>query len=304
MKKTIVIRVDGGICAQIAFVSMGMNLAAKFGEAVVVKYDLSWYRDWGKDLDGLQVRNWDFPKAFPYVPCEEASPEEIRRLMRWHKSKGRNVENFRPPLYIGGYPDRYPGMCRLASVLRGHFRPQLDEVSVRWLDEIARGHVCAVHVRRGDLAAFNPAYGKPATAEYFSRAIGIVRSIDPEAEFLFFSDDPAWVRNELFASLPGNVRKEVVEGHDSSVGYQDLYLISKCRHVISSSGSLGVFGAVLAEDCRTLVMNRNREYAFKYLKNVIYLNDSYHEEGLPGVSSGGGWLRRLWRTLRNGRRVA
>lgn len=278
-RRQIVVRVDGGICSQISSVSMGMYLAEKFAGRAEVKYDLAWYRDCGVDMNGTFVRNWDFPKAFPGIACPEATDEESRRLSSRHPSRTADIDAFRPPVYVSGYPDRYPNLCAMAPRLRKAFAPQLDDVCERWLATIAERPTCAVHVRRGDLASFNPAYGNPASVEYFQKAIAIIHGLCPDVRFLFFSDERDWVRDVLLPALPAGTDAALADGHGSDGGYLDLYLISKCDYIVSSSGSFGVFGAVLSDSCRALVMSRNREYAFRYLKNVIYINDTYFEVG-------------------------
>ena len=279
-RKKIIIRVDGGICSQIAFVFAGLYLADKFRNEAVVKFDLSWFRDCGKDMYGKFVRNWDFPKAFPNVACEEATEDEIRRLSRY-ALRSSDIETCRAPLYVGGYPDVYPAMCKMAQSLKSEFTPEMDEVTRRFMAYVAEGPTCAVHVRRGDLSTYSPAYGQPATVDYFKKAVTLIRGLEPATRFLFFSDELDWVEKELLSVLPEGGSYMLAEGHGSDSGYLDLYLISHCDYIISSSGSLGVFGAMLSNTCKALVMNRNRTYAFKYLKNVIYLNDSYFEVGPP-----------------------
>ena len=74
--KNVIIRVDGGICSQIAFVSLGLWLSKNFG--VVVQYDLSWFSEYGKDMNGVFVRNWDMEDAFPELNIDIASREEVR----------------------------------------------------------------------------------------------------------------------------------------------------------------------------------------------------------------------------------
>lgn len=291
-KQKIIVRVDGGICAQVAFVSMGLYLQEKFAGQAVVKYDLSWYREYGKDLTGKFPRNWDAPKAFPGLELPEATEDECNYFSRHYNKCDSEIEGFGYPLYIGGYPNRYPTMCRMAPKLIERFHPNLNESTKRHLEFIAAGLTCAIHVRRGDLAVYNPAYGQPATIDYFTKAVKIIRGLEPNVRFLLFSDEPDWVRNELVPALPKGSEYVVAEGNGSDGGYLDLFLISKCDYIISSSGSLGVFGAVLSQKCRMLVMNRNRTFAFKHLKNVLYLNDSYTEEPKP-PSKSGGFLSRL-----------
>lgn len=76
-KNLVIVRIDGGICSQINFFAYGHAVQNMLGERAKVKYDLSWFKENGKDYFGKFVRNWDFPKAFPDLAVEEASAEEI-----------------------------------------------------------------------------------------------------------------------------------------------------------------------------------------------------------------------------------
>lgn len=276
----IIIRVDGGICSQIAFVSIGRYLQAKYPSAEV-RYDLSWFEDYGKDLNGNFVRNWDFEKAFPSLAIKTASRQEAEKLAKRHPRVGTDVTAYVPPVYVGGYPHFDPILYVEAPRMRDAFCPELGDASRGVLDEIESCEACAIHVRRGDLANYDVVYGKPATAEYFVRAIKIVGALASGVRFFLFSDEPEWVSAKLLPKLPAEFAYKVVMGNGSDRGFEDLFLISRCEHVISSAGSLGVVGALLSRRLRTLVVNRNRECAFKFLKNVIYLNDCYHEFSPP-----------------------
>ena len=60
----------------------------------------------------------------------------------------------------------------------------------------------AVHVRRGDLKVEIPAYGKPASLEYFKSAVTYMQDRDYCLLFFyFFSDEPDWVRDDLFRNF-------------------------------------------------------------------------------------------------------
>ena len=83
-KDLIVVHIDGGICSQINFISYGLALSHMRGDKVKVKYDTSWFREDGKDCNGRFVRNWDFPKAFPGLPIEEATDAEIASVKKHH----------------------------------------------------------------------------------------------------------------------------------------------------------------------------------------------------------------------------
>ena len=91
-KDLIVVHIDGGICSQINFISYGLALSHMRGDKVKVKYDISWFREDGKDINGRFVRNWDFPKAFPGLPIEEATDAEIASVKKRH--------------FVDGFPER------------------------------------------------------------------------------------------------------------------------------------------------------------------------------------------------------
>lgn len=184
-----VIRVDGGICSQLAFVAYGIA-AARTGERI--KYDLTWFRVCGLDVLREQVRNWDIPKLLPGLELSVASDEEVR-LAR----EGRN--GYR---YVSGYPDRDPALLACANLFKPLMKPQLDSASARLLERILNTSSCAIHVRRGDLAEGNSDYGRPTTLDYFKRAISFERSMTAgQVDFYVFTDDAEWCKENIMPLL-------------------------------------------------------------------------------------------------------
>lgn len=302
-KDLIVIRVDGGICSQIAFVALGLQLQTLGNR---VKYDLSWYQHNGKDMTGAFVRNWDFPKAFPSIGIEEATLEEIDYLRTRHFRVGEMVKSFRPPLYIGGYPDRSEAILSKRSTLRDAFKPELDDCMRKSLNEIAAHPSCAVHVRRGDLANVGVYYGGATSTTYFKRAMTMIAGLEPGVKFFFYSDEPDWVRRELLPLVSPD-RAVVMDANGSDKGYLDLYLMAQSEYVIASIGSLGVFAGVLSSRNRMLMLSSVQDWVSGGVPNVCYLNDDYgrravaaRDEMLVGVNEQrlrgvGRHLFRLWR---------
>lgn len=269
----IIVRVDGGICSQIAFVSLGMWLEKEYN--VSVKYDLSWFDTWGKDMNGTFERNWDMIRAFPKLSLDVASTEEVDGAMK----SGVVCEtldgiidfciNRRGDIaYLCGYPNRDDATIHMSRFLKDGFQPQLDEGLVRYRDQLINSESCAVHIRRGDLAVPNPYYGNPTSLQYFKDAIGTVKGLYPDTKFYFFSDEPEWCERNLFSVIGGGDMS--LNGSDK--GYIDLYLMAKCKRIISSHGSLGVYAALLG-DCDLLVMSNKRDWITQCLDRVIYFND-------------------------------
>ena len=273
-KDLIVVHIDGGICSQINFISYGLALSHMRGDKVKVKYDISWFREDGKDINGRFVRNWDFPKAFPGLPIEEATDAEIASVKKRHfvdLSEISSPDEISAPAYLGGFPKGCYNLPGIRELLTEKFSPALDEPSASVAEEIAKGPACAIHVRRGDLSISSVAYGVPCSTEYFAKTIKIVRALEPKARFYFFSDEPDYVQDVLLPALPSDLDSKIVGFNGSDKGYMDLALIAKCGYVIASIGSLGVYGAFLGGG--SLILPKYSLGCFQSMENVIYLNE-------------------------------
>lgn len=285
LKNLVVICVDGGICSQLSFVAFGFYLKSVLGDAVRVKYDLSWYDRFGCDNCGRQARTWSVPKAFPNLGLEIATEAEVRILSRRFAIRDlQSVREMPVPAYLNGYPLEMRGSANTFRSLvrefipKDGFRPVLNEWSARTLALIESGPICGIHVRRGDLADGSPGFGRPTSVSYFLTSIRLVHGINPEAKFLFFSDEPDWVADEIVPCLPDWCRFEVLRGNGSDCGYLDLYLLSRCDYVVSSIGSFGHFAAMLSDKVKWLVMSRRREQVLNTLEHCIYVNDDRETE--------------------------
>lgn len=276
LNNKIIIRVDGGFCSQIAFYALGYDLMQRGYE---VKFDLGWYKESGKDMDGRFDRSFVFDRVFPSLPFSLATEKESRHYRIFHPRKTTDSEKFIPPLYIGGYP-----ICRqflflkYRQTFRKNFQLPSGETPTPILDQIKSAPSCAVHVRRGDLARSTSTFGSPTSVAYFIKAIDIISKIEPSCRFFFFSDEPKWVAENILPALPKSCPCILCDANGSDKGYVDLFLMMYCQHFITSIGSLGFYAAALgASDQSFTVMSRRRDAFIHGLKNVIYLNDGSHD---------------------------
>lgn len=123
----VIIRVDGGIGSQIAFIALGLAFEEK---GIKVKYDLGWFEESGKGFfnpsksyDKVYDLSFDIPRAFPTLFLKIASKEEVAHYSKRYFIDDNNVIMHKPPLYIGGYLGRIFDV-RYASLLREHFKPR------------------------------------------------------------------------------------------------------------------------------------------------------------------------------------
>lgn len=280
----VVVLMDGGVCSQMNQYLLGQCYSKK---GLRVYYDLSFFKDWGSDLNCRFARNFDLLKAFPYLPLKAASKEMIRVYKKKYCIIGNNTEGclrlndysflqYKSPLYLGGYY-QLPSKLWLEA-FHFHFKlvPEiLNAPNARLYDAIRiKSSAIAVHVRRGDLKKEVFAYGKPATLGYFQRAVRFFHDKEPSSYFYFFSDEPDWVAAELIPQLPLENNFEIVSINGSDRGYMDLHLIAACKHQITSKGTLGKYGAIFT-DCPekyVVLCDDITEYCWKQLlQNPVFL---------------------------------
>ena len=147
-EKFVVIKIDGGICSQIAFCVLGLYMQDL---GYKVKYDLSWFKEYGLDCNKKFVRNYDMKSAFPDLNFEIASQEEVEHC------KKINVFNDAIPKkgesgYLCGYAEERNKIFEYRDIFINNFKPIDLNTCYDVLDEIKNCQSCGVHVRRGDLA--------------------------------------------------------------------------------------------------------------------------------------------------------
>jgi hypothetical protein len=141
-----------------------------------------------------------------------------------------------------------------------------DAQNAEWLDRIQNDPLAvSVHLRRGDYVAVAKAGHTHGTcdAAYYSRAIAYLcdRVITPRA--YVFSDDPEWVR----AHLHLDVEMEVVSHNGPNAHFEDLRLMSACRHHIIANSTFSWWGAWLDARRDKTVIAPQRWFATDRLVN-------------------------------------
>lgn len=247
LNKIFVVRMDGGICSQMHFFLIGELLARK---GYQVKYDIRWFKSQGKDLTGKFARNFDLLKAFPYLKFSVATSMETFFYSRLAANNFISLSEIKPPLYLGGYYDSNKEMYeKLFSLVFKVDIAVLDKENKKVYEQISKNdNTVAIHVRRGDLATFNGAYGKPVGIDYFTHVLQRLYKKIGALNCYLFSDEPQWIKENMLDKLPQENTYTLIDFNGSDKGYMDMFLISACQFQISSKGSLGKFGGFLNDD--------------------------------------------------------
>jgi hypothetical protein len=127
---------------------------------------------------------------------------------------------------------------------------------------IGKTTAVSLHVRRGDIA-LNPAslavHGL-CPLDYYRRAIEYVIARIAKSEFLIFSDDMAWVRENLQVNYPCHY----VDHNKGLDSYNDMRLMSLCHHHIIANSSFSWWGAWLNPNVDKIVVAPQRWFAANY----------------------------------------
>ena len=126
----------------------------------------------------------------------------------------------------------------------------------------AAPHSVSLHVRRGDYIANanNQAMFAVCPPDYYLAAIERLQQLTGAAsmQVFAFSDDPAWVMQALAPRIPQLV---LIDHNRGAASWQDMRLMSLCRHHIIANSSFSWWGAWLDGRAGAEVVAPARWYA-------------------------------------------
>ncbi len=112
----------------------------------------------------------------------------------------------------------------------------------QWTKKIDNCQSVSLHIRRGDYISsqkVNQFHGT-CNLEYYQKAIDLIAEIIKNPKFFISSDDIAWARNNLKINYP------VYFISDKNIpDYEELIIMSNCRHNIIANSSFSWWGAWL-----------------------------------------------------------
>lgn len=146
--------------------------------------------------------------------------------------------------YLTGYWQSPKYFSDLRDDLKNEFtlKEIRPEVSAK-ATTIREANLCAVHVRRGDYLTF---FGGSLSDKYYEEAISLVKKDNPDAQFLFFSDDIEYCISH-FSHLENTLFIE-----QSYKPHEEMYLMSQCKEIIIANSTFSWWGAFLSNATRII----------------------------------------------------
>jgi Glycosyl transferase family 11 len=146
--------------------------------------------------------------------------------------------------YLVGYWQSERYFADAARLIRQEltYQPAPNSANARWLERIGATNAVCVHVRRGDylLAAQFKHHGL-CSADYYWRALRLMRDRVAHPQFFVFSDDWGWCREQL-----ADDDVVLVDANAPEAGQDELRLMAACRHHVIANSSLSWWAAWLA----------------------------------------------------------
>lgn len=148
-------------------------------------------------------------------------------------------------IYLKGYFQSEKYFIRYEDQIRKEFEitAPLKQQTFDMLNVIGSVNSVSLHIRRGDYVTNSEANAVHGTCDlnYYHRAIDSINKKIENAVFFIFSDDIDWAKQNL-----KTINKTYfVDFNDASTNYEDIKLMSNCKHNIIANSSFSWWGAWL-----------------------------------------------------------
>lgn len=219
---------------KLGFQTSPENMAIRRGtEAIIENYGF------GKLLSTRAKRNL----YFRHISAEFYQKGRIFKEKHFHfDPELLNAPNY---IYLDGLWQSEKYFLDIEAIIRQEFT--LSDAQASSLEEVSRRmtDICSVslHVRRGDMANNPTANLLHGTCDlsYYERAVDFMTDSLDQPHFFVFSDDVNWVKENLNLKCPFTL----VSSSQVLKDYEELHLMSRCRHHVIANSSFSWWGAWL-----------------------------------------------------------
>jgi hypothetical protein len=253
----IITRLMGGLGNQMFQYAFGRMLSIR--HQTELKTDLSFLLNRNKSFTHT-LRNYDLhafniqSSAVNSSPCSESGiRSKVRSIFgkTMHQVTEKHFpfddEAYHAPdnTCLAGYWQSEKYFKQIRDELLNELQPirPMDDQNLGVANEISSCESISVHVRRGDFI-HNPTasvvHGFPGIS-YYEKAIDLIAHTNSSVKIFIFSDDINWVKEHIKTDLPCIY----IDHNNGDKSYEDIRLMSLCRHNIIANSSFSWWGAWL-----------------------------------------------------------
>lgn len=163
--------------------------------------------------------------------------------------------------YLEGYWQSAKYFSPIAEAIRSDFtfRLPLSGANRELAGQMTQNGAVSLHIRRGDYVSDvkTRTVLNLCPLEYYQRAVRFIAERVDRPHFFIFSDDPAWVKSNLKLEFPCSY----IDHNRGAESYNDMHLMSLCRHHIIANSSFSWWGAWLDPRPDKIVVAPERWFA-------------------------------------------
>jgi len=156
--------------------------------------------------------------------------------------------------YLEGYWPSEKYFLDIGSIIRKDFtlKNKPDKTNIALLKRISIYNSVSIHVRRSDYVSDQKTYDFHGVCglDYYKKAISLIAEKTNNPHFFIFSDDPDWCKSNFRLQS-----STIYVTHNLGVkDYEDMRLMSACKHNIIANSSFSWWGAWLNSNPNKIVM--------------------------------------------------
>ena len=222
-------------------------------------YGLKNYAITLRQADLKRSRKWKFLRK---KTIWEKLIFELSKKEKWpyvHMSEDGFFGRYNPKLltlegnyYLAGTFQNEGYFKEIRPILLKEFQLKKKPVLEAELKTVLIGrNTVSVHIRRGDYVTHQKTFGL-CSLTYYKRAMQFIKERVKQPVFLFFSNDMKWVKDNFQAEA--DEEYYYVNADGTLKDYEELYIMSKCKHNIIANSSFSWWGAWLNESDDKIVI--------------------------------------------------
>ncbi len=257
----ICVQLKGGLGNQLYQYACGRALSNRIGTELILdisillrhnkkitsrNFGLDWFDFQAKIAGPFTIS----PAVFKYIPSLSGIITPFKLYVERSDKYDSGIFSVSDNTYLLGYWQSYKYFNKISAELIKDFGPRISMsegslfVDANILSDSEQS--VAVHIRRGDYVSLASAsnYHGVLAMSYYHSAVNYIRGTVRSPKFFVFSDDIEWCKSNLNL----NTNEVVFSQNSTNVGaWEDLHLMSHCRHIIMANSSFSWWAAWLGD---------------------------------------------------------
>lgn len=290
----VIVNIIGGIGNQMFQCAAGLALSERLGTELL--YDIRMF-------DNYKLHNgFELNRVF-LTQKKVANDHEIRRIIGWRASKfgkrlmrnrilqrysckkyfiepcfsSRSLDLLPKDIYMKGYWQSEKFFRGFEHIVHQHFRYKstfANEENIKISRALNKSlNSVSIHVRRGDYILnekTNFVHGA-CDIDYYKNAMHYIEARINNPEYYIFSDEIEWAEKHL----PVKGKKIFINHNNGIDSFNDMRLMSLCRHNIIANSSFSWWGAWLNMNKNKIVISPKRWFRNENIRKKGIVPDSW-----------------------------